>query len=251
MRIRSFARSQLKMARRIAAAVRPPKAPIEVELHRPWFRDYDVATIIDVGANEGQFAGWARSAFPSAALYCFEPLPDCFGRLCRRFAVDPKFHPFDCALGAAAGEAEIFQNVYSPASSMRVMRDTHRQAFPYAASSTPVRVAVRTLDEVLRDVALAPLTLLKIDVQGAELDVLAGGARTLTRTRLVLIETSLEQLYEDEPLFDAVYRVMRDRGFVLRAAVDMLRRPADGRPLQIDVLFENEALSGSEASRAS
>lgn len=251
MRIRSLARNQLKLARRIAAAVRKPRPPIDVELHRPWFRAYDVRSVVDVGANEGQFASWARSAFPTAALYCFEPLPDCYRRLCERFAKDPSFRAFDCALGSTAGETEMFQNEYTPASSIRRMRDVHREAFPYATSSVPVKVPVRTLDVMLSDVALAPTTLLKIDVQGFELEVLAGGAQTLARTRLVLVETSLEQLYEGEPLFDAVYRAMREHGYVVRAAVDMLRRPTDGHPLQLDVLFEREVTSRQSPADAS
>src|SRR5256885_959561 len=55
-------------------------------LRQEWWRHAGIRTVVDIGANVGQFAEAARRAFPQAILHCFEPLPLCFVRLSRRFA---------------------------------------------------------------------------------------------------------------------------------------------------------------------
>lgn len=226
------------LARRVWKTVRTPAIPLEAEMQLPWLRAYGCRTVIDVGANEGQFAGWARAAFPDAQICSFEPLPSCHQILRTRFAGDARFKLFEMALGDARGEVEMFQNDYSPSSSLLEAAQSHHTAFPHTTRATPIRVPVRTLDDVLGDEKLDDPLLLKLDVQGFEARVLAGGTRVLSRAQLVLVELSLEPLYIGEPLFDEVYRWIVDRGFVLRGIVDQLRRPSDRKPLQVDALFE-------------
>ena len=234
---KAFHRARL-LARRLLRAARSPEHAIEAELKSPWFQDYGIRSVIDVGANEGQFARWARQALPEAQIYSFEPLADCHRTLCEQFVGDDRFEAFDFALGAARGEFEMNRNEYSPSSSLLVLDDAHRRAFPFAARVDKQRVLVETLDGVLAQRTLAAPILLKLDVQGYETQVLAGASRMIARTHLILLELSLEQMYQGEPLFDEVYRSLYEAGFALRGVLDTLRSPRDRRPLQIDALFE-------------
>lgn len=208
------------------------------ELRLPWVQSLGIRGVVDAGASIGQFASVARTAFPRARIVSFEPLPDCFAVLTRRFRRDARFQAIQSALGAVNEEREMQRSAYSPSSSLLSMADRHRAAFPGTVRSSPVRVQVRRLDDALEDIALEAPLLLKLDVQGFELEVLKGAPRTLERCGLILLEASLQPLYAGEPLFASIHGYLGERGFALSGLSGSLRDPRDGRPLQVDALFE-------------
>ena len=202
-----------------------------------WLASFDFRTVIDVGANTGQFAGEARRFAPDAMIYSFEPLPDCYAALVQRFQGDSKFRAFNTALGEAPGQAVFHRSSYSPSSSLLRMASLHSEAFPETAGSMDVTVPVDTLDNLRPSLELRPPVLLKIDVQGFEDRVLRGATGLLASVDVAILELSIEPLYEGQMLFDGVYRIMADRGFVYRGNSEQTRHPADGRVLQVDGVF--------------
>ena len=96
---------------------------------------------------------------------------------------------------------------------------------------------MNTLDALLHDEPLTPTVLLKLDLQGYELQALRGAARTLERSDYVLLETAFKPLYEHEPLFEDVYALLQQAGFRFRNPVDFLS-DASGEIIQMDALFE-------------
>ena len=99
---------------------------------------------------------------------------------------------------------------------------------------TVERRRLRTLDSLL---AGEPADLLKIDVQGYELQILEGAARSLTTAKAVILETSLIEINEGCPLLHEVVAYMHERGFVVFDMLETHRRRADAALLQIDFLF--------------
>jgi FkbM family methyltransferase len=105
---------------------------------------------------------------------------------------------------------------------------------------TPRQVPVVTIDDLCRERKLHGPYLIKVDVQGAELKVLAGAAETLKQTEVVILEVSLfELLIESPQLFD-VMAYMKERGFVLYDTWGFLYRPYDGALAQMDMAFVRE-----------
>jgi FkbM family methyltransferase len=138
----------------------------------------DVA--FDVGAHLGRHTlPMAECVGPGGRVVAFEPLPDCLASL-RKEAEPRRVEIHNCALGASAGPAEFVVAVDLPPSSGLRERIYDR---PTRLERLPVRV--RTLDEMTA--ALPALRLIKIDVEGGELDVLRGGRRTLRRLRPVVV----------------------------------------------------------------
>jgi Methyltransferase FkbM domain len=82
---------------------------------------------------------------------------------------------------------------------------------------------------------------IKLDVQGAELDVLAGASASLAQTALVQLETLLFPFYEGAPELAQIVAFMQDAGFVVYDAVDLGYRPVDGALAQLDLLFVPES----------
>jgi hypothetical protein len=83
--------------------------------------------------------------------------------------------------------------------------------------------------------------MVKIDVQGFEDDVIAGGPAVLSRAAVVIVEVSFAALYSGPPSFDFIYSKMRKLGFSFAGSVDQLIGPIDGAILQADALFVRPA----------
>ena len=194
-------------------------------------------TVIDVGANVGQFAVAAAKLFPQAAVHAFEPVPETADRLRANVRSLDRVTVYPLALGPRAARADIRVNRHSHSSSLLPLAALHRKAFPDAEELGRIEVEVSTLDHVLGGLDLAPPVLLKLDVQGYELAVLGGGREVLTRTDHVVLECSFEPLYEGEPRFTELLVAMRESGFTFERPVSCLADPRDQRILQMDALF--------------
>jgi FkbM family methyltransferase len=208
-----------------------------VALDRPFLRAFPIRTVIDVGANAGQFALAAHEVYPDATVHSFEPLPDVHRLLAGRTASIPQIRTFNLALGEAVGVLRFARNEYTPSSSALPMTEAHRQAFPFTRQTSEVEVRVERLDDVLAGQAVTDDVLVKIDVQGFEDRVLRGGEATIRRARLVLVETSFAVLYEGQARHREVCRLLEDWGFEYRGALDQLVSPATGEVLSADNIF--------------
>jgi len=96
---------------------------------------------------------------------------------------------------------------------------------------------MRRLDDVAPDLQIVDNLLIKVDVQGAEDKVIAGGEETFARAAVLILETSFVPLYEGQVLFDAVYDRLRQMGFAYMGTEHIIRHPQTGRVLQCDSLF--------------
>ena len=213
------------------------------DLNKPWLTNLGICTVLDVGANVGDFAKLAREVFPSAAIYSFEPLPDCFAQLRSSLPGDTNFFPIESGIGREDGTLDFYRSFHSPSSSFLKMEEFHKEAFPYTSegqASEALKIQVRTLDGLLRDKSLAENILLKIDVQGFELETLAGAVETLARSKVVIIEMSFAYLYEGQPLFHEVYETMYGHGYRFRGSLAQMLHPETGEIVQTDAIFVKE-----------
>ena len=206
-----------------------------------WLKEFNFKTIIDIGANEGQFAGKILTVFPDALLHCFEPLPAVFSQLKIYFNSNPNVVLYNYGLGSRDEEKMIFKNEYSPSSSFLEMLDLHKSNFDFAVGVAPENISIRRLDDFFEKSIIRPL-LLKIDVQGYEKYVLDGGKTVVQQADVVIIETSFYQLYKGQPLFDDIYQYLIKLGFQYAGNVEQLIAPTDKKILQADALFIRRAI---------
>jgi FkbM family methyltransferase len=197
----------------------------------------NIETVIDAGAHQGEFALMIKELLPNAAIISFEPLEDEFYRLQQNMRGVSNFSAFNFALGDHCGTAEIHRSEYSQSSSLIPMASLHKEAFPETARETIEVVEVRRLDDVLSEIELRPEILFKIDVQGYEDRVIAGSASVISKARALIVEVSFQELYEGQPLFDAIYLGLKGNGFAYRGNLYQLLNPKDGSILQADALF--------------
>ena len=219
----------------VAAGVNPGQY---LKLNWPWIRASGIRTVIDVGAHKGEFSSAIRALLPDSRIYAFEPLPECRAALSRKLA-SKKGHAktFPVAVGRQAGEATLWRSSYPKSSSVLPMARLHRESFPWTSAATPVTVEMKSLDEYDGELQLVPKTLMKIDVQGYEAEVLRGAAALLQKIDYALLEVSFQPLYEGQESFAEIHALLDKAGFSYSGNLEQLLSPLDGSILQADALF--------------
>jgi FkbM family methyltransferase len=227
------------------APAQPGAASAHPVIHYPptaWLDAHPIRTILDIGANAGDFALTMAGRFPGARILSFEPLAGPYAELARKTAGEPRCTAIRCAVGEADSTIEMRPCTYSPSSSLLPMTDVHREAFPFTAGEgSPEVIRVRRLDDIAAETDLEDEMLVKIDVQGFEGHVIRGGMATLRRARGIIVETSFVPLYDGQPSFDDVYRALCGLGFVYAGNWDQLPDAKTGRVLQADAIFLRSA----------
>ncbi|MEJ7655550.1 MAG: FkbM family methyltransferase [Thermoleophilaceae bacterium] len=224
------------LVHRVLAASEHRRAPFE--------KTY--GTVIDVGAHHGQFALFAAQRFPGADILCFEPQPEALAQL-RRTATSmlDRLTIFPYAAGAEPARVDMHISARDDSSSLLPISERGQAAaFPGTQETGTITVEVRSLDEMLSPARLTPPVLLKIDVQGSELEVLRGANRTLDHVDDVLVEASFRELYAGQPLVSSVLAELFACDYAL---VDVCVSHRDRRgPVQADLLLRRGSSSAHE-----
>lgn len=200
--------------------------------HRAALGTFDFKTVIDVGANKGQFGYFAKMQWPDADIHCFEPLPGPGARLADLLKDHVTLHA--CALGTEEGTADMHVASREDSSSLLALGAAQKSMFEMDEVGTHT-VDVKRLDQVIAPQPQRP-TLLKIDVQGFEYEVLEGATALLPYVDVVFVEASYIELYEGQKLADSVTNLLVSQGFNLSAAHNE-QYDANGTLVQADLLF--------------
>lgn len=123
------------------------------------------------------------------------------------------------------------------------MARIHKELAPKSAGDETILVTVKRLDEVLDASGLDSEVFLKLDVQGAEDQVLRSAGSILERVGLVQIEVSFCHLYDGQAPFDTVHALLRAAGLEFRGFKSQLCSPDDGTPLQAHAYYIRPGLA--------
>ena len=132
------------------------------------------AVILDIGANIGVTSCIFSIKAPHGRIHSFEPSPETFGFLRETLASNNAEHcsAYQLALGAKIGELQFYDNPVSASASHLVLAGE-------TLGGGTMAVEVSTVDRFIAEKGLSRLDLIKIDVEGFELDVLDGAEKTL------------------------------------------------------------------------
>jgi FkbM family methyltransferase len=206
-------------------------------LNQRWFHEIGIATVLDIGANTGQFAVTINALLPEATIYSFEPIPDCFEQLNKRMLNVKNFTSLNIALGDDSSQVQFELNSYSPSSSFLSMSDLHKTVYPFTKKSQLIDVKVKTLDTVAETLDINAPIFVKLDVQGYEEKVIRGGEKTIKNAKIIMVEILFETLYEEQAVFDNIYRTLVDWEFEYKGIVEQAYNPDDGKVLYADAIF--------------
>lgn len=194
-------------------------------------------TVVDIGANEGQFALVAHRLFPEARIFSFEPLAEPLSVFRKVFHDDPRVTIFAAAIGPNRTSATIHVSKRLDSSSMLPITSMQSSVFPGTEQSRTEVVQVGRLREYLALTDIPSPALLKIDVQGYELEVLKGCNELINGFRYVYVECSFMELYKEQALADEIIDWLHDRSYRL-VGIYNLSYDRDGIAIQGDFLFK-------------
>ena len=196
---------------------------------------HEIDLVLDVGANAGQFANHLFEIGYQGQIVCFEPLSSAYNKLLEASKNNSNWHVAErCAIGNNNGEIEINISENSESSSILSILPNHTDAAPRSIYIGSERAKIRKLSEIAYNyVDKSQATLLKIDTQGYENEVLEGAKEILPKIKGIHIELSLVSLYEGQMLFDEMLNKLKDMGFSIYNLYPGFRDYRTGRLLQI------------------
>ena len=195
----------------------------------------ELATVVDVGANRGQFALAVREWAPRARVFSFEPLPEPAALFRRVFAGDSQVTLHEAALGPERTTLTMHVSGRDDSSSLLPIA-AQSALFPGTGEVGLLEVPVARLADFLQAADLQPPALLKLDVQGFEYDALLGCASLLSCFRWIYCECSFVELYTGQKLAPAVIGLLAEHEFQL-SGVHNPSYDGAGRTIQADLLF--------------
>lgn len=195
---------------------------------RATFGTFNPTTCLDIGANTGQFAVEWQKIFPECKITSIEPNPYCKKSL-KKIGVEY----FQYGISDTIGELElILPRAKSNSKGASFYKEINFNKLS-DEEILKIKVPVTTLDTLFPN---SIFDVIKIDVQGAELDVINGGKSILERAVYVIMEVSLVPYNTGAPLADVIVRRMEDFNFFIQDIVGMHTNKS-GNAIQLDLLF--------------
>jgi FkbM family methyltransferase len=183
---------------------------------RQLFADYGIDTVIDVGANLGQYGDFLRHRVGfKGSIVSFEPVPELAKQLAARARADSRWSVHACALGSERGHLTMNVMATSLFSSFRTPIWVNSHQDTMNAITRKVVVPVSTLDDEFAGGSGSRHTYLKLDTQGFDLEVLRGGERTISEVSALQTEISFRPFYEGMPNYAESIAAFERHGFAV------------------------------------
>ena len=212
---------------RVAATVEHEEALGELQLR----------TVVDVGANRGQFTLFALHTFPVARIVSLEPLAVPAARFRRVFGTERRVTLHHAALGPETGQSTMHVSGHDDSSSLLPITATQGRLFRGTNEVRTETVRTAPLSEFLDGGSIEEPALLKLDVQGYELEALRACGELLDKFAYVCAEGSFIELYEGQVLADDLVAWLRERGYELVRSYGAVS-DEHGQTIQADMLFK-------------
>jgi FkbM family methyltransferase len=196
---------------------------LQIALRRLRKQGLEIPVVYDIGAHRGEWTKRARASLPSTRFFLFEANAE------HEHALEDVGERCIISVLSSRERAVDFYATGGPGDSY------YREESERYGALAPRRVSTTTLDDLVEKLDLPVPDLIKVDVQGAELDVLRGGRKTLTEAKLVLLECPVTYYNKGAPNIHEYLRFMEGCGFGVVDFLDQMWQR--GRMIHVDVLF--------------
>jgi len=218
----------------------PPVDSLAYHL-RTLLRELEIDCVLDVGAHEGEFAGFLRDLGYAGEIVSFEPVSASFATLSKTMAADRQWGGHNLALGAEDGELEmniyqgsVFNSFLKPAEhgTQRFRDDTHIVRVE--------KVQIRRLESILDGILTArpaARVFLKMDTQGYDLQVVRGAGKRVNAIRALQSEMAARPTYQGMPTLPESLSELDGLGFEVTGIFPVARELDHLRVIEFDVVM--------------
>lgn len=198
--------------------------------------------ILDIGAASGEMINLLNNAFPNCHKYAFEPRKKDFEKLVKKFADNSNFHLVNKAVGAEV-KSDLKINTTNRGTSSSLLEVNKELKDDYFSKNIKTvaqeSITLSTLDQEIPKTT--KVSLIKIDVQGFELEVLKGAKQTLANTSMLLIEMQNHQIYKEAAQYYEIDEFVRSQHFTLFEMIPSIRR--NGKLYEWDAVYVNQQIA--------
>ena len=189
---------------------------------------FDVTSILDIGANTGQFYRECKQFFPNAYYFLIEGNPKCEQALLN-LNVDYEI----CMLSDTEKEVDFYSRLHEP---LCTGNSIYRENTSFFSDEQILieKFQTKTLNQIMSD---KKFDLIKIDVQGSEIDIIRGGLSVINNSQGIILEVSLVEYNFGSPKKDEVYNFMESINFYPTELIGNITHPIDHSLIQQDILF--------------
>ncbi|MBI2270807.1 MAG: FkbM family methyltransferase [Bacteroidetes bacterium] len=206
--------------------------------YRKIFDHFKIDTLLDVGANEGQYAMAMKKWGYSNKIVSFEPVEAVYKKLSANTREGNNWEAINIALGDKDGEEYINVSQNTVSSSLLEMLPAHVKQEAGSAYITKEKITVRKLDSIFNTYSKPGSSVyLKLDVQGFEKNVIEGASDSLKNIKLIQLEMAIVPLYKGELLLADMINYMNGKGFVLYNLIPGFNNFETGQQFQTDGIF--------------
>jgi FkbM family methyltransferase len=170
----------------------------------------DLHTFVDIGANEGEWIDGVLKCANPTKVFAFEPDPTALKAIQPKFETDSRIQIIEAAVGSSEGT--VLFNVAASNKLSSVLKPADRLHEMYgddADVSTEKEVRIIRLDKELS--SAESVSMVKIDVQGYETEVINGAVNTLKKSKFILVEANWEKKYEKSKSFAEIHQILTSR----------------------------------------
>lgn len=169
-------------------------------------------TIIDIGSNKGQFILLIEKIYPNKNIYSFEPIKEMIDKQKKFFAYKNNIIFHNIALGSSTTLKEFLITTRMDSSSfLKIVSDKNKSKNYDIVENRNIQI--NTLDNLLINEKISHPVLIKIDVQGYELEVLRGANNLLKKTDYLLLEVSKNEMYQNQPIEKVIVEYLKNLNF--------------------------------------
>lgn len=169
-------------------------------------------TIIDIGSNKGQFILLIEKIYPNKNIYSFEPIKEMINKQKKFFAYKNNIIFHNVALGSSTTLKEFLITTRMDSSSfLKIVSDKNKSKNYDIVENRNIQI--NTLDNLLINEKISHPVLIKIDVQGYELEVLRGANNLLKKTDYLLLEVSKNEMYQNQPIEKVIVEYLKNLNF--------------------------------------
>ena len=199
----------------------------------------EIGVIVDVGAYLGETVQFYRNYFSNSKIYCFEPTQSSSQKLSFRFKHDKNISIIDKALSSKVTKSRLYKSDYP---NLNSLRKPNKRAWGFNSKKSNT-ADTTTLDIFCGENNIDSIDILKIDVQGSELDVLKGSKRMLEKGNisLIYIEWQIVPLYEEHTQYYKIAEFFAEYDYELFNLYNM-NEARSGQIRWGDAIYTNKIL---------
>ncbi len=224
---------------------------INIKKHHPTLESHlkalltqlDIDSVIDVGANNGQYGIMLRKLGFKGEIHSFEPVTISFNRLQKEAEKDKKWHIYHCALGHENTSISINISQASEFASLLPATSYAKKIYDKKIPlSETEQIQVKTLDDIFgqNKCFLEKRIFLKMDTQGYDLNVIKGGKLVVEQALALQSEISIIPLYKGMPDYLESLAVFNKSGFKLSGIYPVSRDPNNSILIELDCIMRKQ-----------